>query len=130
MAIKIKLGQRPKRIKRIVTVELPEGGKGTLTMNFLYRTRREMGEFLDSVLKDAKVTTTANPDDVELSLLEALTLAVEKNAHYIMQCADGWDLEEEWNQTNVERFCDEFPGVAFAVMTAYREAMSEGKAGN
>jgi hypothetical protein len=99
-------------------------------MNFIYRTRKEMGKFLDGILKDAKVSSPAQGDDVELSLLEALTKAVEKNAEYIMQCAAGWDLEEDWTLTNVERFCDEFPGVALAVMTSYREAMSEGKAGN
>jgi hypothetical protein len=127
---KIKLGDRPKNIKRLVKVALPEGGTATLNMDFIYRTRREMGEFLDEILKEARVKTNAMADDLDLSLAEALATAVEKNAEYIMACATGWDLEDEWTRANVERFCDEYPGVAIAVMTAYRETMSEGKAGN
>ena len=101
-----------------------------MEMQFIYRTRREVGEFLDEILKDARVATTTTQDDIDMSLAEALSKAVEKNADYIMKAAQGWDLEDEWSRANVERFCDEYPGVAIAVMTSYREAMSEGKAGN
>ena len=127
---RIKLGERPKTIKQRVKVALPEGGTATVEMQFIYRTRREVGEFLDEILKDARVATTTTQDDIDMSLAEALSKAVEKNADYIMKAAQGWDLEDEWSRANVERFCDEYPGVAIAVMTTYREAMSEGKAGN
>ena len=43
----IKLGNRPKAFKRIVTFDMLEGGKGSIECNFRYRTRSEFGVFID-----------------------------------------------------------------------------------
>lgn len=128
---KIKLGARPKSFKHKVEVALPEGGKGTVEMEFKYRTRSEFGEFLDRMFADAKVNLPSQADeDVTVSLAEALTKMRDTNAQYIMDIAEGWDLESPFTRENVAQLCDELPGVAMAIINTYRAAITEGRLGN
>ena len=128
---KIVLGKRPKSFTRKITVQLPEGGSGDITVNYLYRTRKEFGEFMDEVFKDAGFKPgNAAEEEVSLSLAQALSKTVDQNAAYIMRIADGWDLAAEFTLTNVEQLCDELPGVAIAMIDTYRQAVAEGRLGN
>ncbi len=129
---RIKLGARPKTFKHKVTVAMPEGGDGVIEITYRYRTRREFGAFLDGILADAKVKAKqpSTDDDVVLSLAEALATTSEANADMILQIADGWDLEHEFNRANVAQLCDELPGVAMAIINDYRMAVAEGRLGN
>ena len=128
---KIKLGSRPKTFKHVVKVHLPEGGEGAVEMIYRYRTRSEFGKFLDDMLEDAKVTLESQQEeDVKTSLEEALTKTIDTNADYIMQVAEGWNLEEEFSRKNIAQLCDELPGVAMAIINTYRSAITEGRLGN
>jgi hypothetical protein len=127
---KIKLGARPKTFKHKVTVAMPEGGDGVIEVVYRYRTRREFGEFLDGILAGAKVKAAPTDDEIALSLAEALARTSEANADMILQIAEGWDLEHEFNHANVAQLCDELPGVAMAIINDYRMAVAEGRLGN
>jgi hypothetical protein len=128
---KIKLGARPKSFKHKVTVAMPEGGDGVIEVVYKYRTRKEFGEFLDGILAEAKIKAVPKTDDeVALSLAEALARTSDANADMILQIAEGWDLEHEFNHANVAQLCDELPGVAMAIINDYRMAVAEGRLGN
>lgn len=128
---KIILGSRPKNFTRIITVDLPEGGKGSVEMLFKYRTRTEFGEFIDQLLDKAGVSVKDTSEEaLKFSLKEALEKTIEQNAEYILQVADGWNLDKDFNRQNVLQLCDELPGAAQAVMDAYREAITTGRLGN
>jgi len=128
---KIKLGSRPKNFTRIITVDLPEGGKGSVEVLFKYRTRTEFGAFIDNLLDKAGVAPKDTSEEaLKYSLKQALEATIDQNADYILQIADGWNMDEDFNRDNVAQLCDELPGAAQAIMDAYREAITTGRLGN
>lgn len=133
MAPKIKLGCRPKTFLHTVTIPVPEGGVASVQMAYRYRTRTEFAEFVDSLVKASGAAASASTDDQALdqNLRSAMERAiVEQSVDYILQIADGWNLDEDFNRANVLQLCDELPGAAIAIMTAYRAALTEGRLGN
>lgn len=128
---KIVLGKRPKNFKKLLKVTLPEGGEGTIELNYIYRTRTEFGAFLDELFKHAGVKPeSAAEDDVKFSVKEALEKLRDTNSDYLMKIADGWNLDVDFNRDNVVQLCDELPGVALAAIDSYRLAVTEGRLGN
>lgn len=64
---KIKLGQRPKNFKTTVEFALLDGGTGAIDITYKYRTRKEWGAFVDSIVASTKQEATddvAAPADV------------------------------------------------------------------
>ena len=61
---KIKLGSTPKSFKRIVTVDMLDGTKGSIECQFKYRTRTQFGQFLDTVFSSAGVKPDVGEDDI------------------------------------------------------------------
>ena len=129
---KIALGKRPKYFTRTIKVELPEGGEGVMEVSYIYRTRTEFGEFVDTLLKLVNVSPPASQadEDVHFSLSEALTKTRDTNADYILKIADGWNLDEPFGRPALVQLCDELPGVALALINDYRAAITEGRLGN
>lgn len=128
---KIKLGSRPKNFTRIITVDLPEGGKGSVEVLFKYRTRTEFGQFIDQLLDKAGVAVKdTSEESLKYSLKTALETTIEQNADYILQIADGWNMDEDFNRDNIAQLCNELPGAAQAIMDTYREAITTGRLGN
>jgi hypothetical protein len=128
---KIKFGVRPKTFKSKVVVSLPGEEEGVIEVVYKYRTRKEYGDFMDSVLEGQKSKASLMTDDqVMLSIASILQQKSGENADMILQIAEGWDLEYEFTYENVAQLCDELPGVAMAVVLAYREACIEGRLGN
>jgi hypothetical protein len=128
---KIVLGSRPPSFKKKITVALPEGVDGEITVTYKYRTRSEFGAFVDEVFKTAAITPKDNSDnEIKFSLAEALAKTTEVNADYLMKIMDGWDLSSDFTRDNVAQLCDELPGVALAIIDNYRQAISEGRLGN
>lgn len=129
---KIKLGARPKTFPYTVTVPMPEGGTASVQMLFRYRTRSEFGAFVDNLVATARTAPPADqsPEAVLFSLRQALEHTRDTNADYILQIAEGWNLDEDFNLANLRQFCDELPGAAMAVIEAYRAALTEGRLGN
>lgn len=127
---KIKLGAKPKNFKAKVTFPVISGGEASIEVSFIYRTRKEFGAFLDSVLAAAGVDTANVDEGTKVSIADALSKTLETNADYIMQIADGWDLDSPFDRETVMQLCDEFPAAAQAIMVGYRSAMTEGRLGN
>lgn len=129
---KITLGSRPKNFEVSVTVPLHEGLEGTIRALYRYRTRTEFGQFVDDMTRATGVAppASATAEDVAFSLRQSLEAARDKNAEYLLQVMDGWDLEPEFNLANVRQMCDELPGVALALIERYRAATLEGRLGN
>lgn len=124
MAI-IKLGARPKSFKRVVTFPLVEGGEGAIEVSFRYRTRTEFGKFIDSIVADAQAQ-----GDQQFSMADLMERTRDKNAAYLMDVIDGWNLDEPLTRATVEQLCDELPGAATEIMEQYRKATVEGRLGN
>lgn len=129
---KIILGKRPKSFKHTISVQLPEGGTGTMQLSFKYRTRSEFGAFVDALVDAAKVAppASASDEDVAFSLQQALEKTRDTNADYILQIVDDWNLDQEFSRAAVVQLCDELPGMALAIINDYRAAITEGRLGN
>jgi hypothetical protein len=128
---KVVLGKRPKHFKSVVKFPLLEGGEGSVEMSYIYRTRTEFGAFIDGMMDAAGVKpASTSEDDVKFSLEQALEKTKDTNADYIMQVADGWNLDVDFSRDNVAQLCDELPGAALEIMNKYRAAITEGRLGN
>jgi len=128
---RIVLGSRPKSFKRRVSVDLPEGGQGSVGWVFVYRTRTEFGALLDEIFGSAGVAPASQQDaDVKVSLADAFARTRDANADYLMKIAEGWDLDAEFSRASVQQLCDEYPGLALKTIDDYRSAITEGRLGN
>lgn len=132
----IKLGARPKHFTAKVTVDLPEGGTGTITLQYVYRTRSEFGKFIDELLSDAGVPAPEpkigdeGTEAIRQSVQQALERTRDTNADYIQKIVAGWDLDEPFGRDSLVQLCDELPGAAMAIIERYRAAVIEGRLGN
>ena len=128
MATKIKLGARPKSFVRVVTFPMLEGGTGSIECTFRYRTRSEFGVFIDKLMEAAGAN--AQSEGEKFSMAELMEKTAGQNAKYIMDVLDGWNLDEDLSQANLQQLADELPGAAAAIMETYRTACVEGRLGN
>lgn len=124
----IKLGARPKAFKRAVTFPMLDGTTGTIEVSFKYRTRKEFGEFIDTMMAAAGEQKPAADEPFSMAALMEKTAGA--NADYVLQVADGWNLDEPLNHATVEQLSDEIPAAVTAIMEAYRVAITEGRLGN
>jgi len=128
MASKIKLGSRPKSFTRIVKFPMLEGGEGSIECTFKYRTRSEFGVFIDALVESAGAKP--KEDGEKFSMAELMERTAGQNAKYILDVLEGWNLDEDLNQANVQQLADELPAAAAAIMETYRTACVEGRLGN
>lgn len=90
-----------------------------------------------SALPDFKLPVKfklANDQDVEViftvkhkktsELQELLNKEGLSTKELIMEIASDWDLEEEYNEDNVNEFSDLFPASTVALTTAYMQALA------
>ena len=133
---KIKVGSRPKHFPAKLTVLLPEGGEGTIELQYVYRTRKEFGAFVDELLESAGVpapmpqASEAGEEALKFSVRLAIERTIDTNADYIMKIVSGWNLDEPFSREAVVQLCDELPGAALAIIERYRAAVTEGRLGN
>lgn len=128
---KVTLGSRPKNFKRVVKFPMIEGGEGAIECVFKYRTRKEFGEFIDTLMDGAKVKPASGEDgEPVFRMAELMEKTAGSNADYILQVMEAWNLDEEFTRANVQQLADELPGAASAIMEAYRAAIAEGQRGN
>lgn len=128
---KIKLGSRPKTFKRVVTFPMVEGGEGSIECIYKYRTRKEFGDFIDSIMDAAKLKpATGDEGEVKFSMAELMEKTAGANADYVAKVLDGWNLEEELSIPNLQQLADEIPAAVNAIMETYRLVITEGRVGN
>jgi hypothetical protein len=100
MAAKIVLGTRPKNFKKAVTFPMLDGTEGSIEVLFKYRTRKEFGAFIDELVEAAKVKAPPRPSDGEapaFSMADLMERTAGSNADYILQVAEGWNLDVEFS---------------------------------
>ena len=130
---KIKLGDRPKNFKRVIKFPLLEGGEGAIEVVYKYRTRKEFGQFIDTLVDAVKaknIAVDSAGDGEKFSMTALMEKTAGANADYIMQVMEDWNLEADFSAANVQQLADEFPGAANAIMETYREAITEGRLKN
>ncbi|NMF98386.1 phage tail assembly chaperone [Aromatoleum toluolicum] len=128
MANKVKLGQRPKSFKPMaVSFPMPEGGEGTISCSFKYRTRTEFGQFIDRLFEEAG---EERPVDDKFSMERLMEKTKGKNAEYLMDALDSWDLDEPISLETLTQLSDELPAAVTSMMERYRSAAVEGRLGN
>ena len=127
MANKIKLGNRPKNFKRVITFPLIEGGEGAIEVTYKYRTRQEFGQFIDGIFNAAK---EEQPADGEFKMSDLMGKTRDKNAAYLLDVIEGWNLDEPLNRETAEQLCDELPAAAAEIMEVYRSAIVDGRVKN
>lgn len=128
MANKVKLGQRPKAFKPMaVSFPMPDGSEGTVTCEFRYRTRTEFGAFIDRLFEEAGED---RPADEKFSMERLMEKTRSKNAEYLLDALDSWDLEEPINLETLTQLSDELPAAVTSMMERYRSAAVEGRLGN
>lgn len=124
---KIKLGQRPETFKHTVKFKMLDGSEGAIEVEYLYRTRKEFGQFIDEIFAKSKEERPADEDFSWAALMDKTGTA---NADYVMKAVKGWNLDEDFNQENVQQLADELPAAITAIMDSYREAVTQGRLGN
>lgn len=133
MASKIKLGNRPQTFKPCnLTVQMPDGTDGTISVTFKYFTKTESGKMFDELIAAAKEkdTTIAGTDSAEFSLETIMSKTREQNAAYMLRVINSWGLDEPLNIESLQQLDDELPAVSARIMEAFREAAHSGKLGN
>jgi len=122
---KIVLGNRPKSFKRKVTVKMLDDTTGVIHVDFVYRTRKEFGAFMDKFNK-ARTERRIVADREEFSAERQFALGAEDDADYIMEIVGGWDLDRELTRENVMQLLDELPGAGVEIISTYRLAVVDG----
>lgn len=144
-ASKIVLGKRPEKFTKEVNFPMLEGGEGAILVDYKYRTRTEFAKLSDEI--QDKVRAQAD-EDVEkyraaadaaaaagkpIPELRPSDIAARENKYrvmYIMAAAVGWNLDIPFDKEAVEQLVDELPAAAAAIISAYRDALTEGRSGN
>lgn len=120
---KVVLGKRPEFIELTVRADVPDG-EAEVKVKYVYRTHTEYGKMMDELTGSIGVRQSEET-------IEALTkLNRDQRAGQILKIVKGWDLEAEVTKSNVEQLCDEFPGLALAIILRYRDAIVDGRLGN
>ena len=124
---KIVLGRKPKSFKRVVSFPMLDGEDGSIECTFKYRTRREFGDFFDTLFAETDEKPSA---DGKFSMADLMGKTSAKNAEYLLKVLDGWNLDEEISKATLEQLSDEVPSAVTAIMEAYRLSILEGRLGN
>lgn len=122
---KFSLASAPKTFKRKVTITLLDDSTADIELTFKYKTRTEYAKLLDEVMKQDKIDDSKTESAVDIfKRLGAGTV------EFLMKIVEGWDLDDEFNKSNVSELIDKFPAAANEITEAYRIAILEGKSKN
>lgn len=120
---KIKLGNRPKNFKHVVSFPMLDGTTGTIEVLYKYRTVSEFAQFID------KMSSEMGSEEVK-GAGAVISRMVKVNAGYLLQVIEGWNLDEELNEETAHQLANELPAAAAAIMNNYRQAIVEQRLGN
>jgi hypothetical protein len=140
-AVKVVLGKRPKSFTKDITFPMLDDSTGCMQVTYKYRSRTEFAAFVDSVRAGLKAKSDAAMDRFqqaidngepapEITQVELVTTGAEYNVDYIMGCVDGWNLDVPFDKGAVEELVDTLPAAVTAIVTAYRDVITEGRLGN
>lgn len=121
------LGKRPESVPGTVRFALPDGTKAAVPVEFVYRTRKEFGEFWDKAMSEGGEA----PQDEKFSFELLMGRTDQKDARRTLEFVRSWGLDDvELNEANLVQLFNEAAGAAGAFWEAYRAAMVEGRWGN
>lgn len=144
-AQKIVLGKRPEKFAKEVTFPMLDGADGSILVEFQYRTRTEFAKLSDKVQEeirartetdvakyraDADAAAAAGKAAPEMRASDIAEREAEFRVKYIMDAVVGWNLDIPFDREAVEQLVDELPAAATAIISTYREAITEGRLGN
>lgn len=100
------------------TVHIPVAGGEPVpvVMSFKYRTRRALDEFLKKRDADAQL-----PDDDP---------AKPSEAQLVMDCVEGWEVDDAFTLSVVEHLLDTHHAAGFAILGTYLQTLQAGRKGN
>ncbi|MBV7475398.1 phage tail assembly chaperone [Pseudoxanthomonas sp. PXM05] len=105
---RLKLNPDP-TFKSKVGVPVPGGRTAEVEFTFKYRSKSDLATWHDEVRE-------MPADTPETELLRSFVL--------------GWDLDDEFNDDNMRRLCDAYPGAAAAAMDVYLHESWGARRGN
>lgn len=124
MSKKFKIKQNPTFKAKVVIPVV--GGDGVETeFEFKYLTRKELAAMYDKWSDEAKELTF---EDVTLAELTEQEMKLQ-----VMQIKDivcGWDIEDEFNDENIEGLVNISINIVQAITDVYQKAYVESKLGN
>jgi hypothetical protein len=122
---RIKLGNPPKSFSRTVEFAFIDGTKGSIDVEFHYRTREEFAKFIADVYKPRSEKGTP-----ETALEDAAAAELDRDAALIHGALVSWDLEDGLSFDSARQLASTFPAAATAIQEAYRLAIVEGRRKN
>lgn len=152
---KVILGRTPKSFPKDLSFPMLDGTVGSIKAEYKYRTRTQFAEFMDEMIdvvkaeaeaemkaikeaaKAAEATAAAAGPDAEVPPLDfgvpekvSTAKAMARQADFIMDSLNGWNLDVPFDRAAVLQLADEVPQAVSALIKTYREAMTEGRLGN
>ena len=124
MSKKFKIKQNP-TFKADVEIPLVGGKSITTNMEFKYFTRKELARIYDGWSKQAEELKFE-----DVSLEELTQQEIDLQVRQIKDIVSGWDIEDEFNDENIEAFVDMTVHAAKAVVDTFQEAYQEARKGN
>lgn len=124
MSKKFKIKQNPTFKAKVVIPVVGEDGVET-EFEFKYLTRKELAAMYDKWSDEAKELTF---EDVTLAELTDQEMKLQ-----VMQIKDivcGWDIEDEFNDENIEGLVNISINIVKAITDVYQKAYVESKLGN
>lgn len=138
---KIVLGKRPEFFSKEITFPMLDGSTGCMEVKYVYRTRREHAEFVDGIQASIEAKAKAESERYK-ALAEAgqeiptvkqsdiVEYQIKANVDTIMATVKGWNLDVPFDREAVEQLVIELPAAVAAIISTYRDAITEGRLGN
>jgi hypothetical protein len=133
---KFQLGKTPATFKREVLIDMHDGSKASIIMDFKYRTRTEYAMFIDDIIAEARAVDDKAPvevaeaEDKLLTMKDVLGRQDDMAINTMLKIAEGWSLEEKFNKTTLREMQDKFPNAFTEINEAYRASVLEGRLKN
>lgn len=121
----ITLGKAPKNFKKLVTFKMLDGTDGSIECLFKYRTVSAYGAMKDELAKDG--TTDPTSDAFWSQYMEKRR---DKGSELLALILEGWNLDVDFSQANLQQLSDEMPGAVQAIAETYELAIVQGRLGN
>jgi hypothetical protein len=127
------LGNNPKDFQRPVEVVRFGGGKDSISLTFIYRTKREFAALVDERAAATRAKEKEADDVLQANGGVAAPISVEgaylewskEQAEYVLQIASKWDLKDEMTVEKLQQLEDEFPGALEHIQSVYQKAVAE-----
>lgn len=140
-AVKVVLGKRPKNFPKEIKFEMLDSSTGCMEVIYKYRTLTEFADFADDIQAKLRVEADAEQARVkeliekgepvpEFTQAELIKHRAAYNISYIMESVEGWNLDVPFNKEAVAELVDTLPAAVTAIVSNYRDAITEGRLGN